>query len=249
MATELLAGFHYLLRGFSLLNRKGVKRFVYIPIAINLVLYCIIFTIAGHYFLQLTHWVISKVPSWLDWLSWVLWPLFVIAACLAMVYTFVILANLVGAPFNSLLAEKIEQFETGADQSADEGLVDSLKDIPRSIRRQLKIIAYTVPRVVVLLLLLLVPGVNVVISIIWFLFSAWMMALQYADYPMDLHRISFSDMQQRMRLYFWKYLSFGCCVTVVMLVPIVNFFAMPAAVIAATLMFVDEQAGDAGALS
>lgn len=241
MASDLLSGFHYFLRGFSQLNRKGVKRYVYIPIAINLIIYCVVFAVAGHYFTQLMHWIISKVPAWLDWLTWVLWPLFAIAAALIMIYTFVILANLVGAPFNSLLAEKVEQFETGKALNPGEGLLDSLKDIPRSIKRQLKIIAYTIPRVVVLLVLLLVPGVNIVISVIWFLFSAWMIALQYVDYPMDLHRITFADMQAQMRESFWKYLSFGCCVTVVMLVPVLNFFAMPAAVIAATLMFVDEQ--------
>ncbi|MDF1796287.1 MAG: sulfate transporter CysZ [Coxiellaceae bacterium] len=237
---DLLKGFHYLLKGFSQLNRKGVKRFVYIPMAINFVIYCIVFAIASHYFIQLTHWIISKVPSWLDWLNWVLWPLFVITAGLFISYTFVILANLVGAPFNTLLSEKLEQLETGRELNPDEGLLDNIKDVPRSIKRQLVIIGYTIPRVIVVLLLFFVPGVNIAMSVIWFLFSGWIMALQYVDYPMDLHRIPFAQMREQMRRSLLQHLSFGCCVTVAMLVPILNIFTMPAAVIGATLMFLDE---------
>ncbi|MDF1759921.1 MAG: sulfate transporter CysZ [Coxiellaceae bacterium] len=241
MSNNPLSGFHYLLKGFAQLNRKGIKRFVYIPMAINVVIYCVVLAIAGHYFTHLTHWIISKIPSWLDWLTWILWPLFVITAGLFIIYTFVILANLVGAPFNTLLSEKLEQLETGHELNPDEGLFDSIKDIPRSIKRQLIIIGYTIPRVVIILLLFFVPGVNIFMSFIWFAFSAWIMALQYVDYPMDLHRISFSDMRQHMRQSFLKYFSFGCCVTIAMLIPILNFFAMPAAVIGATLMFLDER--------
>ena len=239
--TGLLSGLHYLLKGFSQLNRRGIRRYVYIPTAINLVIYCMVLWICGHYLIELSHWIISKVPSWLDWLTWLLWPLFVITAGLFIVYTFVILANLVGAPFNSLLAERVEQLETGNEPDPDAGLLDTIKDVPRSIKRQLSIIGYTIPRVVFILLLFFVPGVNIFMAVIWFLFSAWIMALSYVDYPMDLHRVSFSQMRDHMRQSFLTYLSFGCCVTIAMLVPVLNFFAMPAAVSGATLMCLDDR--------
>ncbi len=245
MSNNPISGFSYLLKGFGQLNRPGLKRYVYIPLLINIVIYIIVISLAGHYFADLLQWIMTKLPSWLHWLDWLLWPLFILAAGIFIIYTFVVLANLIGAPFNSLLAEKLELLETGKKLNEDESIWSSVKDIPRSIKRQLAIIAYTIPRVLILLVLFLIPGINIVASILWFLFGGWTMALQYMDYPMDNHRIPFAQMRSQMRKANLRYLAFGCGTAVITLIPIINFVAMPAAVIGATLMYLDKESSSA----
>ena len=89
-----ISGFAYLIKGFESLNNKGLKRFVLIPLIINLVIFAVLLYFSGHYFAGFVHWLDAKLPSWLQWLNWILWPLFVIAASLFVVYTFTIIANI-----------------------------------------------------------------------------------------------------------------------------------------------------------
>jgi CysZ protein len=240
MRNTPTSGFGYLLKGFKMLNQKGLKRYVYIPLAINIVIYIFAIYSCGHYFAEFIGWLDGMLPSWLQWLGWILWPLFVVASGLLILYTFTLVANLVGAPFNSFLSEKVELLVTGK-KLKDEGVLGALKDIPRTLKRQLAIILYYLPRFIVLLVLLLIPALNVIGSVLWFVFGCWVMAMQYIDYPMDNHKVDFKDMRLAMRKLNFKYMGFGLAVTIGMLIPIVNLFVMPAAVIGATLFYLDQQ--------
>jgi CysZ protein len=235
-----ISGFAYLIKGFESLNNKGLKRFVLIPLIINLVIFAVLLYFSGHYFAGFVHWLDAKLPSWLQWLNWILWPLFVIAASLFVVYTFTIIANIVGAPFNSFLSEKVELIQIGKKPGEDESMWDAVKDMPRTIKRQGQIILYYIPRVIIILILFLIPGINIIASFLWFLFSSWTLAMQYLDYPMDNHKISFKDMQQHMKKKSGRTLAFGVMVMIATLIPIVNFVVMPAAVIGATMMYLDD---------
>ena len=77
-------------------------------------------------------------------------------------------------------------------------------------------------------------------QVIWFLFSAWMMAIQYCDYPCDNHKISFADMKRILHAHRSHSFSFGITVSVFSLIPIVNFLVMPVAVCGATALWVDK---------
>jgi len=101
-------------------------------------------------------------------------------------------ANLIGAPFYGYLAERCEQHLTGQAIGDDEGWAGVVKDIPRSLWRELQKIGYYLPRALGLLILGLIPVVNLVAVVLWFVFNSWMMALQYVDYPADNHKIRFS---------------------------------------------------------
>ncbi len=60
-----------------------------------------------------------------------------------------------------------------------------MKDIPRIMKREWQKLARYLPRAIVLLLLYFIPGVGQTVApVLWFLFSAWMLAIQYCDYPL-----------------------------------------------------------------
>lgn len=229
-------GGHYLLHGFKMLGTKGIRRYVILPALINVLLFTGMLITGVHFINYFTNFL----PQWLHWLSWVFNIFFFIASSIILVYLFTIITNLIGAPFNSLLSEKIEIMITGEKPNQDEGIKDALKDIPRTLKREWYKILYYIPRAILLLLLYFIPIVNLIVSILWFLFSSWMMAIEYLDYPLDNHRTTFSEMKQHLREHRSASFSFGLTVAVTSMIPVINFIVMPAAVIGATLMYVDQ---------
>ena len=228
-----LAGALYLLRGLRLLTAPGIRRYVVAPLLINTGLFVLGIYVAVTYIERILD---GLLPAWLDWLQWLLWPLLALVFVLAVFFSFSILANIVAAPFNGLLAAAVERSQTGRAPPSDASLGT---EIVRTLRSELQKLGYTLPRAVPLLLLMLIPGVNVVVTPFWLLCSAWMQSLQNADYPMGNHGIDFVTQRQLHRRRRWLSLGFGAAVTAVMLVPVLNFLVMPAAVAGATLLWVE----------
>jgi len=233
---QSLGAFHYLFRGFSMLFQKGIKRYVIIPVLINFIFFVLlIFT--GIYFIN---YLSGHLPDYLRWLKWIFDIIFVLGGSIMLVYTFTIVTNIIGAPFNSLLSEKVEIMVAGQKPNEDEGIKAALKDAPRAIKRNLRILFYYLPRAILLLILFIIPVINLIASVLWFIFGCWMMSMQYLDYPLDNHKITFKDMYQHLRKHCIASMSFGCAVMIVSMIPIINFFVMPAAVIGGTLMYLDQ---------
>lgn len=232
----------YFFQGFSLIKTKGLKRFVFFPLAINLILFSVAFYYLFGEISASILWLTDLIPDW-EWLSWlkhglsyIIWPIAVITILLIFALIFGTLANWIAAPFNGLLAEKVEQYLTGQPMD-DTGLMDVFKDIPRTLGRELSKLTYYLPRAIgFLLLFFILPLVG---QVLWFLFSAWMMAIQYCDYPCDNHKISFADMKRILLANRSQSFSFGITVSVFSLIPIVNFLVMPVAVCGATALWVD----------
>ena len=157
-----------------------------------------------------------------------------------MAYCFTLIANLIAAPFNSVLASKAEQLISGQPPTQTGNFLKTIMQLPKDFIRALQWLVYYLPRALIGLILFLIPGVNAGAPVIWFLINAWAFALQYSDYPADNNGQSFKQMRQRLNQQRWQYLGFGSTVLLITMIPIVNFIVMPAAVVGATLMWQDQ---------
>ncbi|MCI2285658.1 sulfate transporter CysZ [Colwellia sp. MSW7] len=230
------SGAGYLFKGFELIKLKGIRRFVFIPLLINLLLFSFAF-----YFLfkELEHYmtvIMAWLPSWLDWLNAILWPIAVITILIVFSFLFSTAANWLAAPFNGLLSEKIENLLVG-ELSPNGSMLEIVKDIPRTLAREWTKLAYYIPRAIGFFILLWI--LPVVGQIIWFLFVAWMMAVQYKDYPFDNHKVPFTEMKRALKQQQGLSYSFGITVAVFSMIPIVNLIIMPVAICGATALWVD----------
>jgi len=230
------SGASYFFKGFSLIRQKGVRRFVFIPLIINALLFSVAFYFM---YLELNTYmssIMAWLPSWLDWLSVILWPLAILSILVIFSFIFSTVANWLAAPFNGLLSEKMEAILS--DQVAPKGnMLDIVKDIPRTLSREWQKLRYYLPRAIgffIILWLLPVFG-----QIIWFLFVAWMMAIQYKDYPFDNHKVPFSKMKKVLKANQGLSYSFGATVAVFSMIPIINLIVMPVAICGATALWVD----------
>jgi CysZ protein len=235
---DLVSGPRYLLDGFRLLRKPGLRRFVIVPVLVNLLLFGGLIGLAYGWVEHASHYLIDRLPEWLHWLSYLVVPVFVLVSLVVIFYGFSIVANLIAAPFNGLLAEAVEYHLTGRQLQADWSQV--LRDVLPSIFSELRKLLYFALRALPLLLLMLIPVVNMAASLLWVLFSAWMMTVQYMDYPMANHQLFFKDQRARLRKRPFLAWTFGGLVMLVTLVPVLNFFVMPAAVAGATALWVRE---------
>lgn len=237
---DFLKGFYALLEGLRLIRQPGLRRFVVVPLLVNSVLFTALIFAAVSGFEWLIGYLLGMLPEWLHWLQYLLWPLFAVSVLLILAYTFTLLANLIAAPFNGVLAEAVEKHLTGQPLEETGAWRSLLADIPPSLTSEVHKLGYFALRALPLLLLFLIPGINLMAPLLWTLFSAWMLALQYADYPMDNHGLKFREQRPRLRGRRVLLLGFGLTVLGLMLIPVVNFLAMPAAVAGATVLWVRE---------
>ena len=238
MIKSFVIGASYPFSGLRWLARPRLRRFVIIPLLLNTVLFAGAITWGIRVFEDLLERLVGVLPDWLDWLSWLLWPLFAVTALLLTFYGFTLIANLMGSPFNSLLAERVEDLaRPGRNRSNGMPLWKEMMLAPLTELRKL---AYFVAWAVPLLLLFVIPGINVASPFVWMAFSAWMLALQYADYPLGNNGLSFRDQRRMLRRRRPLVLGFGAAVLLITLIPVLNFLAMPASVIGATLMWVEQ---------
>lgn len=236
-------GARCLLAGFRHLPRPGLKRFVLLPLLVNLLLFAGLTWWATSGFGALLDWLLPELPDWLAWLAWLLWLLFALLVMLVMFFTFTLLANLIGAPFNSLLAARVEQRVTGQapPQGPASGLAGLAAETGRALRDELRKLGYFLGwgllLAVISLVLLFIPVLNALVPALWFIYGSWVMALEYSDYPLGNQGLAFPTQRAHIREQRWPALGFGAAVMLATLIPIVNFVTMPAAVVGATLLW------------
>ncbi len=236
MRGNPLLGMRYLGRGFSLLSNKGLKRFVAFPILINALLMSALIYFGGGYLIDKIQGLVDWLPSWLSWLYWLILPIAALTLISITVYFFSAVLNLIASPFNGLLSEAVETKITGA-VIPDEPIGQL---ISRTLQRELKKLGYFIPRYLGLLVISFIPVVNVVSPLLWFVFGAWVLTLQYLDYALDNNGHSFADLHNALKLQPLTTLGFGFVVALGLMIPIVNLFVMPAAVCGATLYWSEQ---------
>ncbi len=235
--SQMGLGFHYFVYGWRLLFQKQFMPFVIFPILINTAL---MLGLIWAFFANIGGWLDMLLPSWLEWLSFVLIPLIFLLLLVVFYFAFTTLANFIAAPFNALLAEKVE-LQLTQQPLGDTSLLGMLKDIPRMLKREWQKMMYSVPRLIAIFLLGFVPVLGqTVVPVVAFIFSAWMIAIQYCDYPFDNHKISFQRMRNALEQNKVMNYTFGSLVSLFTMLPFVNLVVMPVAVCGATAMWVAE---------
>lgn len=214
--------------GLKLLGSAPLRRFVIVPILINIVLYSIAFALGYYYIADLIN---HFIPSWLQWLNWFLWPLFFACFFSMLFFSFMILANLLAAPFYGRLSAKTLAIITGQTTP----IIDP--PIAKVIWAELKRSLYFALKAIPLLIISFIPGLNVIAPVLWLLFGAWSMALEYTAYPMENAGLLFSEQKKLLKNVRFGAYSFGGVVTLALTIPVLNFIVAPAAVVGATLYF------------
>lgn len=240
MIQNLFKGAGYLIQGFRLMNQQGIRHFAYLPMLINIILFSLAIYIG---YTQFDSWLNSLMPSWLpEWLMgfvrWLLMPLFTALISIIVFFSFSIIANLLASPFNGPLAEAVERKLTG--QSAESlPWKEIISTLPAVLWNELKKIKYFILWMIPLFIFSWIPVINIVAPLLWLTFSAWMLTLEYHDYPLGNHNMLFSDQRELLSNQRGLVLGFGLATLGITMIPFVNFLVIPAAVSGATALYLD----------
>lgn len=229
----------YLIQGYHLIFQAGVKKFVILPLIANIVVMSLLI---AWFFSKLSVFVdmaMQYIPDWLQWLSYLLSALLLITLSILFCYFFSAITNIIAAPFNGLLAEHVEAHLTG-EPASDSSVIDIIKDIPRIMKRELQKIIYYLAWAIPLFILYWIPVIGqTVVPVAWFIFTAWMINIQYADYAFDNHKVGFEEMKLTLRKDAAGNCLFGAIISLFTMIPILNLVIMPIAVCGATAKWVD----------
>jgi len=221
--------------GFKLLARKELRKFLWIPLLINLCLYTGALVIAYFYLVDI---VASFIPEWLQWLSWLLIPLFFACFFVVMFFTFTVLANLLAAPFYTQLSEKTLLLLYKEDESEDKAT-----NPPKTVEvawstmmlGELRRISYLIKWMIPLVVLSFIPVINIISPFLWAIFAAWGMALEFLAYPLENKGLAFPEQKKLISSVRFGSLSLGGITMAGLAIPVFNLLVSPTAVIAATV--------------
>ena len=242
MISNPITGATYFISGLSLINTKGIRRFVFIPLLINILIFSAGIWFAIAQFETFIEWALSSLPDWLSWLEWIMWPLFALTFYGVVFFGFSIIANIIAAPFNGPLAAAVERRITGSENFGNnKPFIQEAKD---SIGNELIKLRYSLYLMMPLAFLTLIsfafPLISPAVAVLWMIYTVWILTLEYADFPMANHGILFRDIRQQLASKRFLSLGFGSMVMLATLIPFVNFLVMPIAVAGATKMYVKE---------
>ncbi|MFT5659153.1 MAG: CysZ protein [Gammaproteobacteria bacterium] len=241
MIRDFLSGAAILARAIKIIKRPDVRLYAIMPLLINIVLFGGLIWYGYAQFSPAVEWLMSYVPGFLDFLRWIIWLFVTTLTTIVVFFTFTPVANIVAAPFNALLAEKIESILTGKPIQSNTSFMAL---VISSVRSQLGKLIYILIWSLGLLLISLIPVINLISPILWIVFGSWLLSLEYFDYPMGNHDLTFADQKQRVAKRRGLALGFGGSVMVLTSIPVINFVVMPLAVAGATIIWVEQLAGE-----
>ena len=239
-------GFRYVIEGAKILTQPGMKRFVLVPLLANIIVFIFLTTLLIQYFGAITEYFSGFFSGW----TWFAYFAAIIATILSGLATFIILliygysfnliTNIIAAPFYGMLAEKIENRLTGNMLPSE----SPTSIVVRTIKREIIKLWYFISRGVLvafgLFILAFIPPFNLLVPVLATLWTAWVLTLQYVDYPADNNHMPFSELRRQIKSKGYSTTGFGGSILLGSMIPVVNIVIMPIAVAGGTLFWINE---------
>lgn len=231
-----------LLHAYKQLLHKELRIYAAAPIAVNIIIFSIALLSISGLVDQLQAYInsfgtsatgmFSFINVILSAIAWLVAPIIYISCSIVFFYFFSSFTQFFAAPFNAILSEKVEKLY-GLEQASDINTLSFWQVTKNTVPRELYKFYKSIKWLLLMLILLFIPVVNLIVPLI----GAWLLAIDYLDYPADNRGWSFKESLNIISKKPLKHLLFGFSIYLATLIPIVNFFVVPAAVIAGTLLW------------
>ena len=229
------------LDGAKLARSRPLRRFVWAPLATSLVCVALLLGVGYAWVADASAWVVGATPAWLSWLGRLVAVLLYVLGLFVAGWLVGLIAVLVASPFLGALsagAER-EQFGTAPSYAPSVGAA-----VSGAVRREARKLRYHLPRLAAVFLLTLIPVVNVGAPLYWFVFGAWMLAVQFVDYAAENRGLDFAETLAVLRVNRAAALGFGAVVGVLLAIPFAALVVIPSAVCGGALLWRRLDAGE-----
>lgn len=236
------ASFRYPYRGLKFLFcHPRLLGYVAVPAAVNTLLFTALVWFAGSRF---GRWVEALLPRGDAWywsvVFYALWLVFALVLFLLVVYTFTLVGNLLLAPFNDLLSEKVEWVHTGNRLEEPFRLGAFLADMKRSFRAEIgRLLLFALGFALLLTLHFFPPVGTAVYGVAATAYTLFFLGWEYLDYTLERWHFPFRAKRRAAFSNLGIFFGFGAGAALLLLIPVVNFLAIPVCVAGGTLLVCD----------
>jgi len=227
------AGARLFLDGARAARRPAVSRYIWLPALLSLAVIAAGLATAFAYTGDLADYLTGQLPASLNFLGAILGPLLYALSVLIGAWLFGFVAVLLASPFLGDLAIEVERDQFGDAPGHDPSFWHG---VASAMAREIRKLGYYLPRLLVVFLLTLVPGINAVAPFVWFGFGAWTLAVQFCDYPTENRGRPFRETLDLLRRDRGAAFGYGSCATLALAIPLLNFLMIPVAVAGGTLL-------------
>jgi CysZ protein len=257
--TRFIKGIGYLPLALGFIwQHRSLWKYILIPVLISVVVFAATFAVSFSYTNALiNHWltpapeVTAPAGFWAKvWhgLKAVFAPILkffakilagAILILLVSLLSFLVVGSTLMGPFTDLLSEKTEILRQGRPVDSELSFKEILSDLKRVLIEELKKSGFFLGCSLIFVILGFIPVITVVTALASTIFTIFFVSLAYVDLPMERRRYLF---KQKLNLFLenkFAMFGFGCGLTLLLMVPVLNFFVPPLAAVGATLLFLD----------
>ena len=240
---DFLFGFTYPFRTLKFFFSHSVLiKYSIAPMLINLLIY-------GSVFILSYNWFTGSIESWLGiestdagfWLKFLHTALLIVGFILLLFFCyllFTILGNVITAPFNEEISQRVEEIVTGTKEGHKMGFWE---DEYISIKGEIQKLLFYLIILLFIFSLNLIPVAGSVISgILGVIFSSFYNALDFLDYPMTRKKMRFRDKLKVTRKGKLVTYGFGFTAFLLLFLPVINVFMKPILVVAGTSLYYEK---------
>jgi CysZ protein len=222
-----------------LFSHPSLIRFFLFPFAINLLVFGFGTWAFIHYFDAILATFVSSPELWYQYiLYYLLATVLSLLFAITFVFGFTAVGNLVASPFNDLLSEKTEEIVLGRKIDEPFSLKMVMADAQTAVLNELKKIGLLILIQLTLLLTNLIPIVgSIIFAITSPIAVMFFLAYEYMDFTLSRKHLVFGEKWRIILDHKAACLGMGLGFFFTTVIPFVNFFVMPFAVIAATRLY------------
>lgn len=190
-------------------------------------------------FFLIKDWLLGFfLGGWMIIFFYILITLIGIALFAFIMVLFMLLANIINAPFNDLLSEKSEEILTNKKSNGKFSLKILARDCKRTVFEEIKKLFVFGSGQLALLPLNLIPLVgNIAYAILSFLFTVFMLSYEYLDCPMSRKRIGFGKKLKLIANNWRQSFGFGLAIFILLFIPFLNLVFIPLCVVGGTRLY------------
>ena len=222
----------------SLVKRYKLYAYFFIPFLLNIVILSLIFYFSFTTLKPLIQNLITGNGILFDMLRFIITPLLVIIQTIITILIYSIVGNIVTAPFNDFLSQKVEIKAFGEKFDEKLTLKSMIADIIRVVANLIKLLLLMAAAHILLFLLNFIPVLGTILyTVLGFLVTAFFFGFQFYDYPLERRRYTFGKKLKTTFRFASQVLGIGVGFFLLSLIPVINFLGLNMATTAATVMF------------
>jgi len=166
----------------------------------------------------------------------IFWLYGILETILRTVFTF-ILINLLSSPFLDLLSEKVEQRLSGQKSQNPFQMNQFISESLLAVKVEIQKTLFFVAGAILLFLFGLIPVLGILFgSILSPLWTLWWTSFTYCDFSQSRNNLNFNERIKFGTGHFGPFTGLGISLYIIMFLPVLNFFLLPLAVTAGTIL-------------